>query len=148
MSLLLIAITTLFAAQSVACSCVGRPGTIAEEYQLSDKVFLGTVQSVGFTANGYQRLAVIQVEQSWKGYPGALVLVVTEVNSAACGVEFLPGQSWVVFGTDTMYDGGEAVYTHICTLAVQEEYAGAIMAELQVIPVQQSAWGRLKASYR
>jgi hypothetical protein len=146
--IVVVAALILMSGNALACSCVGRPGTVAEEYLWADTVFLGTVQSVALPAGWNNLLVEIQVERSWKAYPAPVVLVVTGLSSAECGVEFRVGDSWVVFGTDTVYEGVTGYFTHICTLTTPEEFAGAIMAELDVVPVQDRTWGGVKAIYR
>ncbi len=145
---ILLVVLSVMTASALACSCVGRPGTVAEEYGWADTVFLGSVRTVVQPTGWNHLLVEIQVESTWKGDPGALVMVITELSSAACGIEFQEGENWVVFGTDTVREGVTGFYTHLCTLTTQEEYAEDIIAELGPVPVRELAWGALKSCYR
>lgn len=131
-----------------ACSCVGRPGTVAEEYAWADAVFEAEVVNIWFDTDLYRRLAVVTVARTWKGAPAPSVLVVTEFDSAACGIELLPGESWVVFATDSSWDGGQAYFTHLCTLSTPSAHAGGIIAELESVGLDEPTWGSLKAGHR
>lgn len=146
--ILVLALAACAAGQACACSCVGRPGTVAEEYGYADTVFEADVVNIWFDEDTWRRLAIVTVGRVWKGNPAPSTLIVTELDSAACGVEFLPGQSWLVFGTDMSWDGGQACHTHICTLTMPLEYADGIIAALESVDVSGSAWGSLKATYR
>jgi hypothetical protein len=145
---ILLMVFSVMAANALACSCIGRPGTVAEEYGWADTVFLGSVRTVVQPTGWNHLLVEIQVESTWKGDPGALVFVITELSSAACGVEFQAGDNWVVFGTDTVREGVTGFYTHLCTLTTPEEYAADIIWELGPVPVRELAWGALKSCYR
>jgi len=145
---ILLVVLSVMASSALACSCIGRPGTVTEEYGWADTVFLGSVRTVVQPTGWNHLLVEIEVESIWKGDPGALVLVITELSSAACGVEFQAGDNWVVFGTDTVREGVTGFYTHLCTLTTPEEYAEDIIWELGPVSVQELAWGALKSCYR
>jgi hypothetical protein len=145
---ILLAAFSVMAASALACSCIGRPGTVMEEYGWADTVFLGSVRTVVQPTGWNHLLVEIQVESTWKGDPGALVLVITELSSAACGIEFQEGENWVVFGTDIVHEGVTGFYTHLCTLTTREDYAAGIIAELGPVSVREMAWGALKSCYR
>jgi len=133
---ILLVILSVMAASALACTC------------WADTVFLGSVRTVVQPTGWNHLLVELQVESTWKGDPGALVFVITELSSAACGVEFQVGENWVVFGTDTVREGVTGFYTHLCSLTTPEEYAADIIFELGPVTVRELAWGALKSWYR
>ena len=145
---ILLVILSVMAASALACTCIGRPGTLTEEYGWADTVFLGSVRTVVQPTGWNHLLVELQVESTWKGDPGALVFVITELSSAACGVEFQEGENWVVFATDVVHEGVTGFYTYLCTLTTPEEYAADIIFELGPVSVRELAWGTLKSWYR
>ena len=146
--IVVIALAVCAAGQVFACSCVGRPGTVAEEYAVADVVFEAEVVNIWFDEDTWRRLAIVTAGRVWKGIPAPSTLIVTGWDSAACGVEFLPGGSWLIFGTDTSGGGGQSFHTHICTLTTPSEFAAGIIAELESVDVLEPTWGSLKAIYR
>lgn len=145
---ILLVIISAMAVSALACSCVGRPGTVMEEYGWADTVFLGSVRTVVQPTDWNHLLVEIEVEDTWKGDPGTVVLVITDLSSAACGIEFQVGENWVVFGTDITHEGVTGYFTHLCTLTTREDHAAGIIGELDSVPVMELEWGALKSCYR
>lgn len=81
-----------------ACSCAPLPPTdqiLAD----ADVVVVGDVLSV--SGCGANRHARIEVTEAWKGANiGDVLTIQTARDSAACGVEFVAGESWLLVSSD------------------------------------------------
>jgi hypothetical protein len=91
-----------------ACSCIAPPPPLEARDQ-SQSVFAGTVSAVGADGNGL--LVTFDVEQIWKGPEGPQLTIATSGSSASCGVEFVEGEKYLVYG---MAQEGQ-LSTSLCT---------------------------------
>jgi hypothetical protein len=78
-----------------ACSCV-QPGPPVQARDEAQSVFAGTVSAISGEGNGL--LVTFDVEQFWKGPEGPQLTILTSNNSASCGVEFVEGEKYLVYG--------------------------------------------------
>lgn len=83
----------------IACSCLAPPPP-QEALEQSTAVFAGRV--VEIRAVNERRLEVLfDIEESWKGVSGQRVLVWTPSNEAACGMNFMWGERYLVYASDS-----------------------------------------------
>jgi hypothetical protein len=91
-----------------ACSCA-EPPPVADALAEADQVFYGEVLSIdgpaGLGCGGVSSadpMAVrIEVRDAWKGTSaGETVTVETARDGASCGVDFVEGETWLVYATD------------------------------------------------
>ena len=78
-----------------ACSCLPPPPP-AKAFAEADAVFMGKVVSFDDAGDNWQRLAKFAVTKIWKGERSAVNEILTANNSAACGYDFLVGETYVV----------------------------------------------------
>lgn len=90
-----------------ACSCMAQ--TAEEAFQGHAAVFEGRIVEVRTGSDG-ARVAVVDVVQHWKGIEAERVEVSTPASSAACGVEFEPETSWLIYAQAA----GDAWTTGLC----------------------------------
>ena len=109
MSLISVALVLLFIGHADACRC-RPPAPPKESLEKSLGVFEGKVTAI--KVEGRMLLATVAVSQSWKGEPAKEVTVRTNSSSAACGVSFQEGKSYVIYCTGKN-DAGWA--TNLCT---------------------------------
>ncbi len=107
-----------------ACSCIAPPPPLEARNQ-AESVFAGTVSAIGADANGY--LVTFDVEQFWKGPEGPQVTLATPSSSASCGVEFVEGEKYLVYGSFS--DDGQ-LSTNLCTRTAPLANAGEDLAAL------------------
>jgi hypothetical protein len=79
-----------------ACTCLPPPPP-AEAFAEAEAVFMGKVDSFEFIENGDRRLAKISLVKIWKGDRSTAGEILTAANSAACGYEFLAGETYVIY---------------------------------------------------
>jgi hypothetical protein len=150
----LLLIAGILASPLHACSCI--PNTVEEDVELSLGVFAGVVLQVEDVPNfDYPNTTELQVRfsvtDSWKGISTAFFTLNTPLDGAVCGFSFTQFEKYVVFvyeGSQLGYPSG--VFTHLCTHNQPWEYAGTLLEKLgppTVVPVRQTTWGLLKASY-
>lgn len=85
--------------QAHACSCM-MPGSPAEAFADTDAVFSGTVTRSIDDEEAYRTEVQFKVSTQWKGIDlseSSTVTVHTGLNSAACGVEFMKGEEYLVY---------------------------------------------------
>ena len=92
-----------------ACSCMAPPPPL-EARDGAQSVFSGTVSDIGADANGF--LVTFDVEQFWKGPEGPQLTLSTPSSSASCGVEFVQGEKYLVYGS--FAEDGQ-LNTNLCT---------------------------------
>ena len=86
-----------------ACSCIA-PGPPAEALAQATAVFAGEVSAVAAPASAGTAAPVrvtFNVTQSWKGAPQPTIVVGTPDSSASCGVEFVKGERYLVYATES-----------------------------------------------
>ena len=108
-------------AQVHACKCA-EPGSACEELDESSAVFAGRVVSVRHSydpdATSYSSqdhtTVGFEVSTVWKGTVHAEMYVTTPPTHGSCGVPFVEGEEYIVYGRDSAYaDDGYTV--HICS---------------------------------
>jgi hypothetical protein len=83
---------------TLTLSCTCPPiGTIEEEFNKANSVFLGAVLDIKTQNN--QNSVTFYILDGWKGVNGDQVNVVTAENSAACGFNFEKDKTYVVYGS-------------------------------------------------
>jgi len=103
-----------------ACSCLA-PGTLLEELNKSDAVFVGKV--IDIKSSSMQREITFERTKIWKGPESVQLVVVTGTNSASCGYGFEEDKEYLVYAS--LSEG--KYYTDLCSgtkplfLAVQED---------------------------
>ena len=107
----------------MACSCTV-PGTPTEELEIRDVVFVGVVRVID--EDSFRRDVVLQVDGYWKGANASPIVVSTCANSGCCGVDFVVGRSYIVYGNTK---GGVTV-TSLCTRTRPLELASEDLKEL------------------
>ncbi|QRG66838.1 hypothetical protein [Brevibacillus choshinensis] len=124
--------TSFFSASPAqACSCASPPDPLTARDR-SNAVFTGTVLAVNevtdwsefmpFTKPIHKQVEVIlEVQSIWKGITASQVRVITESDSASCGIDFQPGRSYLVYAT---FHEGSELYTHLCTRTAEVANAG------------------------
>lgn len=91
-----------------ACSCMMPPQPLEARDQ-AQAVFSGTVSDVQPGKDGV--LVTFDVARVWKGPDDARLTLTTPGSSASCGVEFAPGEEYLVYGF--VQDG--QLSTNLCT---------------------------------
>jgi hypothetical protein len=106
-----------------ACSCVpARPPL--ESRDEAQAVFSGTVSAVQPDAGGL--LVTFDVDRVWKGPEDGALTLATSGSSASCGVEFVEGEQYLVYGL--AQDG--QLTTNLCTRTAPLASAGEDLAAL------------------
>lgn len=77
-----------------ACSCL-RPAPPLESKQQATAVFAGTV--ISQERSQFEVKVNLRVQRVWKGQIGDTVTIVTNPNSAACGVYFMNREKYLVY---------------------------------------------------
>jgi hypothetical protein len=135
----LVAASATLAAPPAACACSCEPTDLAARSDAAAAVFEGRVRAVareGSAEVGPSRLRVtLEVVQTWKGADAEEIVVTTMTDSAACGVPFEPGRSYLVFAAS---DGANALSTGLCGGTKPREEADEDVAALGagVTPVE------------
>lgn len=107
-----LAVIILNLRETRACSCLPPPPP-AKAFAEADAVFMGKVVSFELTGDAFfPRLAKFSVTKIWKGGRSAVNEILTANNSAACGYDFLVGESYVVYADE--YGDGK-LHTYFCT---------------------------------
>ena len=91
---LIIAAQAFMPTRLVSCSCLPPPAP-QQALRDVDVVFSGTVVSID--SAGLQKAVLFDVTEVWKGVSGSQVVVHTPNDSAACGIEFGVGTSYLVY---------------------------------------------------
>lgn len=132
--IMLLAIVFIFVISSFsafACSCI-MPGTVAEEVERADAVFLGTVDAVGANAYGkyvynlaieyvynpaieyvYEPVIVtFAVQEYWKGVFSEPLVIQTGQGDGDCGYPFEEGKEYLVYA---YADENDDLHANICS---------------------------------
>lgn len=109
-----------------ACSCMQPPSPLESRDQAA-AVFAGTVNAVAPAGPGAEGLLVtFDLQQSWKGPAGQQVTITTSGSSASCGIEFAPGEQYLVYGS--AQDG--RINASLCSRTARLADAGADLEAL------------------
>ena len=123
-----------------ACSChtIGEGPPALTPY---DDIFLGTVVAVSdvkIEATTTARLAIVEVEGSWKGSKAPVQAVFTGTGAGDCGYPFEVDERVVVFTkkyggpvADWVGEVDGAVYTDICTETTLFSTSGELRQQLE-----------------
>jgi hypothetical protein len=100
-----------------SCSCPIPPET-PEALKKADAVFVGRVETLNETDSAKE--AVFTVDKTFKGGDGDSVRVMTEKYGLSCGVDFMPGHSFIVYAylrQDSVVEpiSDEKLWTNSCT---------------------------------
>ncbi|MEZ4288661.1 MAG: hypothetical protein R3A47_11105 [Polyangiales bacterium] len=89
-----------FANPAHACSCMQQSAEQSRDH--ADVVFEGIVTSISLDGTGPMAAFDVSftVQRAWKGNVPANIDVRTASNSAACGIAFSKGESYVVFANE------------------------------------------------
>jgi hypothetical protein len=80
-----------------ACSCV-QPGSVKEEFNISDSVFLGKVLSVNTDLTEYISVIKFDTDLIYKGQD--IAEIKTSASSASCGYNFEQGEDYLVYARE------------------------------------------------
>jgi hypothetical protein len=124
-------VTALLGAPRSARACSCAETDLATRQDAAAAVFEGRVRSIVREGNaevGPARLRVtLEVVQTWKGADVEEIVVTTMSDSAACGVPFEEGRSYLVFATS---DASGAIVVGLCGGTTLREQADADVAAL------------------
>ncbi len=81
-----------------ACSCIP-PGSPTQERDRSTAVFAGRVTDVSTPASNVA--ITVAVHEVWKGDVGSSVEITTPRDSAACGYQFVAGEEYVIYASES-----------------------------------------------
>jgi hypothetical protein len=114
-----------------ACSCMEMDVPTAVER--ADAVFEGRVVEIVRGDPSQPVRVTLEVVQQWKGVDHERVVVETAADSAACGVAFEEGTSWLVYAQRA----GDVLRADLCSRTKRIEDAGEDRAQLGagVVPV-------------
>lgn len=136
---------------AVACSCTNEL-TLQQEFDSAWLVFSGRVTSI--QPDPFGTLAVFfEPLQRWKGPLDFHQLVVTPLDTSACGFPFEVGQEYLVFANSYNYGITltPAPFTHLCSRTsplAGNPYIVALPPPLVTTPAARATWGTLKVRYR
>ena len=131
-----------------ACSCTGEV-SFAQAVSSSQEIYIGTVVDVRSAAPEYPYMvwARLAVSQHWKGSPGDTASVLTGENSAICGLDFVPGEDYLVYAQ--AYSSQGDLFTHLCSRSHHTWEGDPDPSALDAsTPVVRRSWGALKLYYR
>ena len=130
-----------------ACSCP-EPAPVSEQLEQRDMIFVGRVDSVqSDSENPGLVTAQFTVLAYWSGEPGREISVATTKTTAACGVPFTTGSTYLVFG-DIMDNGRFG--TNLCLPTTHIDRAQEMIERLGEarIPLMPDAWSGITIQYR
>ncbi len=133
---------------SHACSCTF-DHTVMEEFDIAVAVFAGTVTNIQPSADGYNLVVTITPTIRWKGGFDDPVQVLTPLNGAVCGYEFVVGESYLVFAFNS--GGQPPFFTHLCSrtgLLANNSTVPQLPPPQHPVPTRMKTWGALKTFYR
>ncbi len=105
------ALALMYAQTCFACSCI--QASFAEWTEMADVIFVGTVSDADpSSGSGTETIqAGLTVTEVYRGEVGATAVVQTAGNSAACGVDFVPGATYLVMATQS----GDTLEVSLCS---------------------------------
>ena len=84
-----------------ACRCAGPPPPPLEALADADRVFHGTVVAIALEDKGFDYFVEFESHAAWKGNAASQLTVRTASSSAACGVNFVVGEDYIVYAYDS-----------------------------------------------
>ncbi|MDJ0725816.1 MAG: hypothetical protein QNJ38_11955 [Prochloraceae cyanobacterium] len=95
-----------------ACSCL-RPAPPLESKQQATAVFAGTV--ISQERSEFEVKVNLRVQRVWKGEIGDTVTIITNTNSAACGVYFRNREKYLVYAFQNPNQNKNQLTTNLCS---------------------------------
>lgn len=108
--------TGSFPSITQACSCAELPSA-EEEFERSQAVFRGKVMDVREkrSLNGELAKSVLfEVESIWKGIKQSQVIIITGLGGGDCGFNFIEGQTYLVYASESTMYGEKSLVTTVC----------------------------------
>jgi hypothetical protein len=136
LSLLTLLLWAAVARQADACSCVAR--SPCQTFASADAIFVGDV--VGVDAGPRGRVGRLRVTHVFKGAVTVGATVPVQPGFASCGVDFAPGQRWVMFagkevaGFSTNQCSGSSLLAAGAPIPKLPPPAGEVSGSLQRYP--------------
>ena len=106
-------LATISTGAAWACRCIAPPPPPLEALAEADHVFHGTVATIAVEDEGFEHFVEFEVHEVWKGTARPGLIVRTASSSAACGVNFIVGEDYVVYAFDS--NPGDDLNTNSCT---------------------------------
>jgi hypothetical protein len=131
-ALALALVMTLWSTQRVfACSCerVWNPD-YRKALRAADAVFQGTVREVLELQSLALRVAVFDVEGSWRGVKAERAFVFTGRGGGDCGLTFEVGKAYVVWASREGWQVSGELSTSTCSFTAPVEEASSQLAQL------------------
>jgi hypothetical protein len=98
------------------CSCA-QPAGVKDEFDRSKAVFTGEVISVKEKqplAGYVSKKVIFEVNQSWKGIEQSQIQITTGQGDGDCGIDFVLGEDYLVYASDSDLYGENQLTTIIC----------------------------------
>lgn len=125
LSVLALGFIVLPAPSAHACSCIP-PGSVPEEVEKTDVIFMGEVTAVTEESDTSFRVT-FDLERKWKGLASQETIDIwTPHDSAQCGYAFKVGESYVVYASEDMR-------VNLCSSTKQKSEATEDIAYLEAI---------------
>ncbi len=106
-------LATISTGAAWACRCIAPPPPPLDALAEADHVFHGTVVAIAVEDEGFEHFVEFEVHEVWKGSARPGLIVRTASSSAACGVNFVVGEDYVVYAFDS--NQGDHLNTNSCT---------------------------------
>ena len=106
-------LATISTGAAWACRCIAPPPPPLDALAEADHVFHGTVVAIAVEDEGFEHFVEFEVHEVWKGSARPGLIVRTASSSAACGVNFVVGEDYVVYAFDSKQ--GNDLNTNSCT---------------------------------
>ena len=106
-------LATISTGAAWACRCIAPPPPPLDALAEADHVFHGTVVAIAVEDEGFEHFVEFEVHEVWKGSARPGLIVRTASSSAACGVNFVVGEDYVVYAFDS--NPGDDLNTNSCT---------------------------------
>ena len=106
-------LATISTGAAWACRCIAPPPPPLDALAEADHVFHGTVVAIAVEDEGFEHFVEFEVHEVWKGSARPGLIVRTASSSAACGVNFVVGEDYVVYAFDSKQ--GDNLNTNSCT---------------------------------
>lgn len=102
---------------ALACSCAPPPRLTEADVLQTGVVFIGKIESVQASEDGFQKVAQFQILESFvTAKKQKTIRIQTPNNSAACGLYFEPGVIWYIWAQEI--EPG-LFYSNICSRSQQ-----------------------------
>lgn len=145
---LILLASTVAVVPASACTCdpLLSPG---EAFAAADGVFEARVDFV--RVQGFEIVADLLVERSWKGVRTARVSVRTASDSAACGFPFAIGETYLIYVVNLASPGAPLSWrTTLCNRTRSIDDAAEDLAFLSgrtIVDTEEQSWSTVKALF-